>query len=121
MNDVTYHIGGVPVSRLIDAPALSQVVKLVYPLLQDCLLVGHCIGSDVRSLGIDPKVLLHKRDPVAIYDTASFKWFQECDGGGSLKNLSRKLLGRSIQSGSSHDAVQDAQAAMDLYMRCVQG
>jgi DNA polymerase III epsilon subunit-like protein len=98
---------------------LSDAVKQIYPLLKDCLLVGHGIESDLRSLGIDPKSPIYKGAPAAVYNTAAIKVFQKFDGDASLKNLTSKLLGRSIQT-RSHDALEDAQAVMELYMRCVQ-
>jgi hypothetical protein len=51
-----------------------------------------------------------------IRDTSSYKPFRAAFGGRtpSLKNLSSRMLGVSVQQGE-HSSVQDAQAAMRLY------
>jgi DNA polymerase III epsilon subunit-like protein len=108
-------------SMLTLAPPLYKVVSLIKTLLKDYLLVGHSIGGDLQMLGIDPTSLFLRKIPVTLFDTATFQEFKQTEGGTNLKNLSSKLLGRSIQSSKRHDPVEDAQAAMDLYMRCVQG
>ena len=51
-----------------------------------------------------------------IRDTSTYKPFKTLFGGRtpSLKNLSARMLGVSVQQGE-HSSVQDAQAAMRLY------
>ena len=51
-----------------------------------------------------------------IRDTSTYKPFRKIFGGKtpSLKNLSARMLGVSVQQGE-HSSVQDAQAAMRLY------
>ena len=51
-----------------------------------------------------------------IRDTSAYKPFRAAFGGRtpSLKNLSARMLGVSVQQGE-HSSVQDAQAAMRLY------
>ena len=51
-----------------------------------------------------------------IRDTSTYKPFRSIFGGRtpSLKNLSARMLGVSVQQGE-HSSVQDAQAAMRLY------
>ena len=51
-----------------------------------------------------------------IRDTSTYKPFRSIFGGKtpSLKNLSARMLGVSVQQGE-HSSVQDAQAAMRLY------
>ena len=51
-----------------------------------------------------------------VRDTSTYKPFRTVFGGRtpSLKNLSARMLGVSVQQGE-HSSVQDAQAAMRLY------
>ena len=49
-----------------------------------------------------------------IRDTSTYKPFRNGNRTPSLKNLSARMLGVSVQEGE-HSSVQDAQAAMRLY------
>ncbi|KAM9069514.1 RNA exonuclease 4 [Sarcophilus harrisii] len=88
-----------------------QVVqKEVAELLKDRILVGHALHNDL-------KILLLDHPKKKIRDTQKYKPFrtQVKSGRPSLKLLSEKILGIKIQQ-SEHCSIQDAQAAMRLYV-----
>ncbi|XP_074066883.1 RNA exonuclease 4 [Macrotis lagotis] len=86
------------------------VQKEVAELLKDRILVGHALHNDL-------KILLLDHPKKKIRDTQKYKPFktQVKSGRPSLKLLSEKILGIKIQQ-SEHCSIQDAQAAMRLYV-----
>ena len=74
------------------------------------VLVGHALKHDLKVLFLD-----HPRK--MIRDTSKYKPFRNAFGGKtpSLKNLTERMLGIKVQEGE-HSSVQDAQAAVGLYM-----
>merc|ERR1712018_153726 len=92
-----------------NANDFKVVQKEVSDILNDRILVGHAIRHDLKVLFLDhPKRMIR--------DTSTYKPFRAVFGGRtpSLKNLSARMLGVSVQQGE-HSSVQDAQAAMRLY------
>ncbi|XP_055609697.1 RNA exonuclease 4 [Uranotaenia lowii] len=80
-------------------------------LLQGRILVGHALKNDLMVLNLrHPKKMIrdtsHHR-PIARRIRAI--------GTPSLKNLSKLILGEEIQTGI-HDSIQDARAAMKIYL-----
>lgn len=90
--------------------------SLVGKLIKDKIVVGHALKNDFQALMLDhPKT--HVRD------TAKYRPFMRHVGKNGGKHRARKLrdlveekLGRKIQvKGESHNSVDDAIAAMELY------
>lgn len=109
VTDYRTAVSGVRPQDLQGAEDFKTVQKEVSDLLQGRVLVGHALKHDAKVL-----FLAHpKRD---IRDTSLYKPFRAAFGGRtpSLKNLSARMLGVSVQTGE-HSSVQDAQAAMKLY------
>jgi len=109
VTDYRTHVSGVRPQDLKGAENFKIVQQEVSDLLQGRVLVGHALKHDAKVL-----FLAHpKRD---IRDTSIYKPFRASFGGRtpSLKNLSARMLGVSVQTGE-HSSVQDAQAAMKLY------
>lgn len=91
-----------------DYGAVRETVKL---LLQGRILVGHALKNDLLVLN-----LRHPRNMTR--DTARFNPIARrirALGTPSLKNLSKLILGEEIQTGT-HDSIQDATAAMKIYL-----
>jgi len=109
VTDYRTAVSGVRPQDLKGAPDFKTVQQEVSDLLQGRTLVGHALKHDTKVL-----FLAHpKRD---IRDTSLYKPFRAAFGGRtpSLKNLTARMLGVSVQTGE-HSSVQDAQAAMKLY------
>jgi len=109
VTDYRTAVSGVRPQDLQGAQDFKTVQKEVSDLLQGRTLVGHALKHDTKVL-----FLAHpKRD---IRDTSLYKPFRAAFGGRtpSLKNLTARMLGVSVQTGE-HSSVQDAQAAMKLY------
>ena len=87
----------------------KDVQKEVSDIMNGRVLVGHSIKNDL-------KVLFLTHPKRMIRDTSLYKPFRAAFNGKtpSLKNLSARFLGVSVQEGE-HSSVQDAQATMRLY------
>jgi len=111
VTDYRTFVSGIYPHHLQSATDFSTVQREVCSLLKDRVLVGHAIANDLK--------VLYLTHPIReIRDTA--KYFSPEDYGGrgqapSLKKLTQHHLGIKIQK-SSHDSVEDARAAMRLYM-----
>lgn len=84
--------------------------KEVAEMLKGRILVGHALHNDLKVLFLD-----HPKKKIR--DTQKFKPFRSRvkSGRPSLKRLSEKILGIKVQQ-AEHCSVQDAQAAMRLYI-----
>lgn len=111
ITDFRTHVSGVRPHNLRNAEDFLVVQKEVADLLKGRILVGHAIYNDLKAL-----YLVHPFNDIR--DTQKFKPFRELFGGGkpSLKKLVLKVLGIDVQKGE-HNSVEDAQAAMCMYMR----
>ncbi|KAL8612750.1 hypothetical protein ACOMHN_033749 [Nucella lapillus] len=115
VTDYRTHVSGVRPYNLRHAEEFVAVQKAVSDFLKGKILVGHALHNDLKVLRY---VLFLDHPRREIRDTARFKPFRQLFGGRnpSLKKLTAKVLGVSVQQGE-HNSVQDAQAAMRLYMR----
>ncbi|KYN06131.1 RNA exonuclease 4, partial [Cyphomyrmex costatus] len=103
-------ISGVRPEHLQDGESFNIVQKEVADILKGHILVGHALKHDLNVL-----YLSHPRRYWR--DTSRYKPFRQVSKGNtpSLKKLAYELLGREIQVGE-HSSVEDARAAMQLYM-----
>ncbi|XP_032021448.1 RNA exonuclease 4 isoform X2 [Hylobates moloch] len=89
---------------------LEVVQKEVAEILKGRILVGHALHNDLKVLFLD-----HPKKKIR--DTQKYKPFksQVKSGRPSLRLLSEKILGLQVQQ-AEHCSIQDAQAAMRLYV-----
>ncbi|XP_005580569.2 RNA exonuclease 4 isoform X3 [Macaca thibetana thibetana] len=89
---------------------LEVVQKEVAEMLKGRILVGHALHNDLKVLFLD-----HPKKKIR--DTQKYKPFksQVKSGRPSLRLLSEKILGLQVQQ-AEHCSIQDAQAAMRLYI-----
>ncbi|XP_020034590.1 RNA exonuclease 4 isoform X3 [Castor canadensis] len=88
-----------------------EVVKReVAEMLKGRILVGHALHNDLKVLFLD-----HPKKKIR--DTQKYRPFKSLvkSGRPSLKQLSEKILGIKVQQ-AEHCSIQDAQAAMRLYV-----
>lgn len=86
------------------------LMKCLFFLLSDKILIGHGINKDLSVLRI-------KHPKQNIRDTAFYKPLRRLMANGrtpSLKRLSQAILGKEIQTGE-HSSVEDARAVMSIY------
>ncbi|XP_069998202.1 uncharacterized protein [Penaeus vannamei] len=110
--DYRTQYSGIREADLKHGEDFSHVRKQVLEILKGRILVGHALRNDLHALSIKhPRALTR--------DTSMYRVFCNKFEGKtpSLKKLSKKVLGINIQEGE-HDSVEDAQAAMSLYMLC---
>lgn len=103
-------VSGIRPEHLQDGESFNIVQKEVADILKGRILVGHALKHDLNVL-----YLSHPRRYWR--DTSKYKPFRQISKGNtpSLKKLAHELLGRKIQVGE-HNSVEDARAAMQLYM-----
>lgn len=109
VTDYRTAVSGIRPEDIENANDFKVVQKEVSDIMNNRILVGHAIRHDLKVLFLDhPKRMIR--------DTSSYKPFRAAFGGRtpSLKNLSARMLGVTVQQGE-HSSVQDAQAAMRLY------
>jgi len=109
VTDYRTAVSGIRPSDLVDAPEFTEVQAEVAEILKGRVVVGHALSHDFKVLFLD-----HPRK--LIRDTSKYKPFKAAFGNRtpSLKNLTARFLGVSVQSGE-HSSVQDSQAAVRLY------
>jgi len=109
VTDYRTAVSGVRPSDLVNAPEFTEVQAEVSKILKGRVIVGHALNHDFKVLFLD-----HPRK--LIRDTSKYKPFKVAFGNRtpSLKNLTARFLGVSVQSGE-HSSVQDSQAAVRLY------
>jgi len=109
VTDYRTHVSGIRPADIADGCDFKDVQKEVSDIMNGRVLVGHSIKNDL-------KVLFLTHPKRMIRDTSLYKPFRAAFNGKtpSLKNLSARFLGVSVQEGE-HSSVQDAQATMRLY------
>ncbi|XP_044517231.1 RNA exonuclease 4 [Gracilinanus agilis] len=110
VTDYRTEVSGIRAEDIKHGEKFQVVQKEVADLLKGRILVGHALHNDL-------KILLLDHPKKKIRDTQKYKPFrtQVKTGRPSLKLLSQKILGIRIQQ-SEHCSIQDAQAAMRLYI-----
>ena len=108
--DYRYPLTGIKPSHLAGGDTFKVVQKEVSDIIKNRVLVGHTLRSDLKVLFLDhPK--LARRD-VSTYKPLTGRTRY---GRPGLKLMSEVILDKSIQEGH-HDSVEDAIAAMQLYL-----
>ncbi|XP_065213653.1 RNA exonuclease 4 isoform X2 [Planococcus citri] len=111
ITDYRTAVSGVRPCDLVNAEKFPVVQKKVLEILRGKVLVGHAVHNDLIVLNIR-----HPRHKTR--DTSRYKKFYQIGvGTPSLKKLTSHFLNVDIQTGE-HNSIQDAQAAMQLYMLC---
>ncbi|XP_048201664.1 RNA exonuclease 4 [Perognathus longimembris pacificus] len=110
VTDYRTAISGIRPEDLKQGEKLDVVKREVAEMLKGRILVGHALHSDLKVLFLD-----HPKKKIR--DTQKYKPFKARvkSGRPSLKLLSEKILGLRVQQ-AEHCSVQDAQAAMRLYI-----
>jgi len=121
ITDYRTRYSGIRKCDMRDAIPFADAMSQAKSLLQGRVVVGHALHNDFR--------VMHFRIPeVDVRDTSQYRYLHtlaheaeqenkttpEANNKTSLKSLTRRLLNRRIQ-GQSHDSVEDARAALDLY------
>lgn len=109
VTDYRTAVSGVRPEDLANAPTFAEVQAEVAEILKGRVIVGHALSHDFKVLFLDhPKKMIR--------DTSKYKPFKAAFGNRtpSLKNLTARFLGVTVQSGE-HSSVQDSQAAVRLY------
>lgn len=110
ITDYITDITGVTYLHIKNAPNTQTVIEKAKKILYNKIVVGHTVNKDIEVCG-----LKEWKGWKALVDIAEFSDFKEKNGRLiSLKNLSLRHLGRSIQEGR-HSSVEDATATIDLY------
>lgn len=110
VTDYRTAVSGIRPQHLQQGEAFAVVQKEVAEMLRGRILVGHSLHNDLKVLFLD-----HPRKKVR--DTQKYKPFQRQvqSGRPSLKLLAERILGVRVQE-AEHCSIQDAQAAMRLYV-----
>ncbi|XP_003473045.2 RNA exonuclease 4 [Cavia porcellus] len=110
VTDYRTAVSGVQPEHLKQGEELAVVQKEVAAMLKGRILVGHALHNDLKVLFLD-----HPKKKIR--DTQKYKPFKQQvkSGRPSLKLLSEKILGVRVQQ-AEHCSIQDAQAAMRLYI-----
>lgn len=110
VTDYRTAVSGIRPENLKQGEEFEVVKKEVAEILKGRILVGHALHNDLKVLFLD-----HPKKKIR--DTQKFRPFKSRvkSGRPSLKRLSEKILGIRIQR-AEHCSVQDAQAAMRLYI-----
>lgn len=110
VTDYRTAVSGVRPEDLKQGEEFDVVQKEVADLLKGRILVGHALRNDLKVLFLD-----HPKKKIR--DTQKYKPFksQVKSGRPSLKLLAERVLGIRVQQ-TEHCSIQDAQAAMRLYV-----
>ena len=111
MTDFVTNITGITYTHLKNAPNNQSVIEKAKKFIYNKILVGHTINKDIGVCGLG-----QWKGWKALVDIAEYPPYKEGNGKLiSLKNLTMKHLGKSIQ-GDRHSSVEDATATMNLYL-----
>ncbi|KAF0876105.1 RNA exonuclease 4 [Crocuta crocuta] len=110
VTDYRTAVSGIRPENLKQGENLEVVQKEVADILKGRILVGHALHNDLKVLFLD-----HPKKKIR--DTQKYKPFrsQVKSGRPSLKLLAERILGLRVQE-AEHCSIQDAQAAMRLYV-----
>ncbi|XP_068081801.1 RNA exonuclease 4 [Anabrus simplex] len=110
VKDYRTWVSGIRPHNLENGEDFLNVKQEVSDILRGRIVVGHALKNDFSALGI-------KHPKRSIRDTAKYSTFRKMFNmkAPSLRKLAKVLLGVSIQEGE-HSSVQDAKAALQLYM-----
>ena len=110
------HILGLTVREVKMAPSRESELIRIHRILKQCLIIGHSIEGDLKSIGLSDAF---------VYDLSKCPHIRHrlCAGSHvefwnerkvSLKQMSSSLLGLDIQGGA-HTAIEDSLATMEIF------
>ncbi|XP_014637786.1 PREDICTED: RNA exonuclease 4 [Ceratotherium simum simum] len=110
VTDYRTAVSGIRPEHLRQGEEFEVVQKEVADMLKGRILVGHALHNDLKVLFLD-----HPKKKIR--DTQKYKPFKSHvqSGRPSLKLLAEEILGIRVQQ-AEHCSIQDAQAAMRLYI-----
>ncbi|XP_020034589.1 RNA exonuclease 4 isoform X2 [Castor canadensis] len=110
VTDYRTAVSGIRPKNLKQGEEFEVVKREVAEMLKGRILVGHALHNDLKVLFLD-----HPKKKIR--DTQKYRPFKSLvkSGRPSLKQLSEKILGIKVQQ-AEHCSIQDAQAAMRLYV-----
>ncbi|CAG9461044.1 unnamed protein product [Pedinophyceae sp. YPF-701] len=115
--DYRTQFSGITWRHIDGAPGIHEVRREVRRILDrdDVYVVGHDLKTDLPAMGLGHVPAWRQRD------TALYPPLMQVDDAGrvyprKLRDLALSELNWDIQCGA-HDAEEDAQAAMDIYVR----
>ncbi|XP_004619269.1 interferon-stimulated 20 kDa exonuclease-like 2 [Sorex araneus] len=105
---------GIKRHHMVNATPFKVARGQILKLLTGKIVVGHAIHNDFKALQyFHPKSLTRDTSHIPLLNR---KAGSPENATMSLKNLTKLLLNRDIQTGKSgHSSVEDAQATMELY------
>jgi RNA exonuclease 4 len=110
ITDYLTSITGISYLHIKNAPKAAEVLEKAKKIMYNKILVGHTVWKDLEVCGLQ-----NWKGWKTLVDISEFKEFKEKTGKLiSLRNLSLKYLGRSIQEGR-HSSVEDSLATIDLF------
>ncbi|KAF4524288.1 hypothetical protein B566_EDAN012051 [Ephemera danica] len=115
ITDYRTEFSGIRLQDLVNATPFEEAQNRVKSLLQGCVLVGHDFRKDLYLLSIE-----HPKEDMR--DTALYQPFQRYAKGyrpealPSLRILSEKVLGQSLEQGEQKSSIEDARTTMKIYM-----
>ena len=109
------NISGITYAHIKNAPTHASILAQIKKILYNKAVVGHTLWKDLEVCG-----LKDWKGAKATIDISEFKPYQYPNGKLiSLKQLSSKFLGKSIQD-ERHSSLEDAVATMQLFTRSKQ-
>lgn len=106
-------VSGITPQRIKTAPTLDELKPRIAALLKDKVIVGHSIHNDFEAL----EYMAHPTKLVR--DISLFSKYKYNGKRTKLQTLAADHLQASIQ-GCDHNSVEDARAALGLYIKMKQ-
>ncbi|XP_053663945.1 RNA exonuclease 4-like [Anopheles marshallii] len=112
VTDYRTEISGIRPEHIAHGVEFQEMREVVRQIIHGKILVGHGLYNDLSVLNL-------RHPKYNIRDTARYRPIAKKAGSfgtPSLRSITYALLGEEIQDGS-HDSVEDARAAMKIYLQ----
>ncbi|KAM9309099.1 interferon-stimulated 20 kDa exonuclease-like 2 [Pholidichthys leucotaenia] len=105
---------GIRPRDLVNATPFAQAKLEILKLIKGKVVIGHAVHNDFKAIGYShPAELTRDTSRISLLNRKAGFEDQRC---ASLKNLTKAIFGRDIQTGrKGHSSVEDAKATMELY------